>query len=93
MKRKPMTKDVLELEIQETECLVRIDTYHRQPAFGGSPLNCPSADDYYGYEEIEYTVLNEFGEEFPWLEQRMTAEDDEYVLDQISNFYEERFDE
>lgn len=88
-----MTKDILEMEIKETPCLVRVDTYHKQPAFGGSPFNCPSADDYYGYEEIEYTVLNEHGEEFPWLEQKMTAKDDEYVLDQISYFYNERFAE
>ena len=83
--------DIIQSEVQQQNCFVRIDTYTRQAPFSGSALNCPSADDYYGFEEIEYSILDENENEWPELEDKITAKEDEYICNQISNFFEERF--
>ncbi len=47
------------------ENLTVIVTYFfSQPPHLGSPWTCHSSEDYYGYEDIEYTLLDEQNEEF-----------------------------
>lgn len=91
LKMKQITEDVIDTEIQGIDCFIRVDSYDKVEPYSTNPFNCPSADDYYGYEEMEYTMLDYDLNEAQWLEKRMTARDDEKVRDTISSYYEERF--
>ena len=52
-----------------------------------SPHTCPSSDDYYGYTEIEYDVLDRKGYRAKWLERKITDKDAERIREDIMNAY------
>lgn len=45
----------------------------------GSLSACPSSDDYYGYSEVEFDVLDRRGRPAPWLERKLTDADRERI--------------
>lgn len=53
-------------------CIIGITHYHHQPRFIGSPILCDSDMDYYGYTEVEWSVLDSRGRHAPWLERKLT---------------------
>lgn len=81
-----MAKQVFESHIQGIPCLIEVYEYVVTPSWGGSPRNCPSADDYYGYEEINYGVLDRKGYDATWLEKKIKIEDDERITEEIRNY-------
>ena len=46
----------IESRIAGIPCIIRVDTCIVVPPFRGSPHNCDSSDDYYGYRDVEFTV-------------------------------------
>ena len=70
-------------------CQIRVDEYTVVPPWRGSASTCPSSDDFYGYEEIIYTVLDRRGREAMWLERKITADMDEQILEEIRGQYEQ----
>ena len=74
-------------KIQGIPCLVEVTTFVFVKPWKGSPHTCPSSDDYYGYTEIEYDVLDRKGYRANWLERKMTAKDVERVKEDIQNAY------
>jgi len=69
-----MPKQTIDLEssICGIPCGIHIDTLQVVKPFRGSPHLCDSADDFYGYSEIEFTVLDRKGYPAPWLEDKLT---------------------
>lgn len=53
--------DEIPYELKGVPCLLGIKHYLYQPAFKGSAYLCDNPDDYYGYEEIEYDILDSEG--------------------------------
>ena len=74
-------------QIQGIPCLVEVTTFVCVKPWNGSPYTCPSSDDYYGYTEIEYDVLDRKGYRANWLERKMADKDVERVKEDIRNAY------
>lgn len=68
-------------------CLLKVEHYVKVSPWRGSPHTCPSADDYYGYEEVEWTVCDRKGYKAPWLEKKITP----FIRDCISETIREYF--
>ena len=46
----------------EYPAVVVVDHYFNQPPHPGSALTCDTPDDYYGYSEFNYHILDQYGE-------------------------------
>lgn len=60
-------------------CQVAVTHYLRVKPFAGSRFHCDSPEDYFGFTEIEFDVLDSRGRPAPWLEKKLTASDRERV--------------
>jgi hypothetical protein len=63
-------------------CLIGVMTYVKVKPWGGSSRSCDNPDDYYGYEEIEYDVLDRKGYLANWLSKKIT-DDDKIRIDEL----------
>ena len=52
-------------------CGVVIDSFIDIPSYKGSPHNCDSDLDYYGYTDIEWHLIDRKGYMASWLERKM----------------------
>lgn len=84
-------QDAILTNIGGIDCAIAIYEYEIIKPWAGSILDCPSDVDYYGYEDIEYGVIDEQGNELPEMEAQITDEIDKRIREQIKEFYEERF--
>ena len=82
----PMPKQSIDFEsrISGIPCGIHIDTFLIVPPFKGPAALCDSDLDYYGYSDIEYTVLDRKGYPAPWLESKLTSLDDERIAEEIT---------
>ena len=64
-------------------CIIRVESYFKQRAWRGSAHNCPSDWDYYGYEEIEYSVLDRKGYPAAWLERKITTKEHSRITEEV----------
>lgn len=72
-------------------CIIRVDHYYKQRAWRGAVHSCPSDWDYYGYEEVEYSVLDRKGYPAAWLERKLSPKEHSRIIEEISqNGAEER---
>jgi hypothetical protein len=84
MKQKYLAK--VESYIAGIPCLVGVTTFF---------IKAPDYDtwdsdlDYYGYEEIEFDILDRKGYIAPWLERKMTEDDKERIIRDIKEAYNE----
>ena len=81
--------ETFEVHIAGIPCLIRVDDYEIIPPWKGSAHTCPSSDDYYGYEDCEYSVLDQRGNEAPWLEKKITEKIDQEIIETIRGMYEQ----
>lgn len=65
----------IESRIQGIPCLIEVTTLSVVKPWRGSIDKCPSSDDYYGYTEVEFNVLDRKGYKAPWLEKKMSVND------------------
>lgn len=77
----------LETRISGIPCQVLIETCNIVK--GSYNYNAASDWDYYGYREIEFTVLDRKGYEARWLEKKLTAEDISRIEDEIVSYMKE----
>ena len=73
----------LESSISGIPCGIHVESCTVVPPFRGSPYACDSADDYYGYAEIEFTVLDRKGYPAPWLANKLTPAETRRIEDEI----------
>lgn len=66
--------------IQGIPCRIAIDNCYVQDA---DPSCTDSDADYYGYSEIDYTVLDRRGRPAPWLAKKATDKDNERIEREI----------
>ena len=69
--------------IQGIPCQVLVTHFHHQPPWRGSAWTAPSSDDYYGYTEVEFEILDRRGYPAPWLERKMTERDRERIEQEV----------
>lgn len=81
----------IESRIEGIPCLLGVTHYHKTPPWSGSAHTAPSDLDYYGYEEVEFDVLDRRGRPAPWLEKKLTEAArkglEETVLEYMSEHY------
>jgi len=75
--------EFIDTTISGIPCKARVDRVDIVPPWNGSPHTCPSADDYHGYSEVEFTVCDRRGRVAPWLERKMTGADHERIESEI----------
>ena len=73
-------------------CIIRVDRYFKQRAWRGSVHSCPSDLDYYGYEEIKYSVLDRKGYPAAWLERKLGPREHSRITEEISQVMREERD-
>lgn len=78
--------DAIPYRISGIPCLIEVTYYHRVKPWRGSPHTCPSPDDYYGYEEVEYNICDRKGYKAPWLEKKVTRQVDDEITATISDY-------
>ena len=76
----------IESRIAGIPCIIRVDTCIVVPPFRDSPHNCDSSDDYYGYRDVEFTVLDRKGYKAAWLERKMTVADKNRIEQEILDY-------
>lgn len=79
--------DEIPYELKGVSCLLGIKHYLYQPPFKGSAYLCDNPDDYYGYEEIEYDILDSEGRISKSLMDRLCKEDFVDIRMFISKYY------
>jgi hypothetical protein len=82
-----------ETRVAGIPCGVVIDSYHYQPRFKGSPQLCDSDVDYYGYETIEWFLVDRKGYPAKWLEKKLTESIREDIEDEIHWWKKEEAEE
>jgi hypothetical protein len=63
----------IETRVAGIPCMVGVRSFFHQPPHLGSPLSCDSADDFYGYTDAEWEILDRRGRKASWLEKKLTA--------------------
>ena len=83
-----MTKQSIDLQstISGIPCGIHIDSYVRVPPFKGSPLFCDNPDDYYGYTDVEYTILDSKGYPAEWLMLKLTPTEHARIVEEITAY-------
>lgn len=87
MKIQETGNDYIESAIAGIPCLIGIDTAYYIKPWQGSAQSCPSADDYYGGWEIEFSVYDRKGYSAGWLESKMKRDDVELIESEIVEYY------
>lgn len=60
-------------------CQIVVTHAHKQPASSSSRHKVDSDWDYYGYPEFEFEVYDRKGYPAPWLQNKMTPQDEERI--------------
>ena len=63
--------EAFEYTIKGIPCLIGVTYYHHQKPYRGSAYFCNSSDDYYGYTDTEFVVLDRTGHYAKWLEVKL----------------------
>jgi len=85
-----MPPDLISVRIHGIPATIQLHSYLKVPPC----LSADNPDDYYGYEEADYTILDRRGYPAPWLEKLATDTDRDAIMEAIrsaqsSNFSEE----
>jgi len=76
---------MIEARINGIPCLVEMTGGYYQRPYRGSPHNCPSDWDYYGgWFDVEFAVYDRRGRPAPWLEKKMTDEDERNIIELLT---------
>jgi len=57
-------------------CIARVTAWEHQAPLG---IHCDSDWDAYGYDDIEFQILDRNGYEAPWLSAKLTAKDHDRI--------------
>ena len=76
-----------EFRVSGIPCIVSVEEYSYTPPYRGSVYSCDSDIDWYGDEEIYYSILDRKGYAAPWLEKKITDSEDENIREAIRNHF------
>jgi len=79
----------IEHHIAGIPCIIGVTEYNVVPAWSGSPHTCPSADDYYGFTEMTFFILDRKGYRAEWLERKMTSDDHTKIEALVKDYFEQ----
>ncbi len=70
-------------QVSGIPCICNVVDYISVPAWKGSAYTCPSSDDYYGYTEFDFELLDRKGYKANWLEKKLKPEDKDRLLEEL----------
>lgn len=73
----------IETRVAGIPCIAKVTSYFRQAPHRGSAWTCDSSDDYYGWSEVEFDILDRRGRPAAWLERKATDADRERIAGEI----------
>lgn len=81
-------KALVPFNLSGLPCLLGVTGYNYQPPFKGPARLCDSDVDFYGYEEIDFELLDRKGYRAKWLDPKMSSnlEDDAKIA--ISEYFQ-----
>lgn len=68
-------------------CQIAVSYYRKVPSWKGSISSCPSSDDYYGYTESSYDILDIKGYRARWLEAKLKPSMTKEIEAKIDEYY------
>ncbi len=74
----------IESTISGIPCLIRVGRCIVKS--GNYSPQAETPDEYFGYKEIEFTVLDRKGYPAPWLEKKLTDDDTDRIENQILEY-------
>lgn len=83
----PSFQAVIDYRLCGIPCQIGVESYVCVEPFRGSALNCWSRDDYYGYTDIEWRILDRKGYLAPWLEAKLTDSISDDIESTIKDYY------
>ena len=75
----------IESNVAGIPCLIEILQCTEVKPWTGPIERCPSSDDFYGYTEIAFNVLDRKGYRADWLTKKLSEEDVERIEEEIFN--------
>ena len=72
-----------ETQVAGIPCICNVVDYINVPPWKGSAHTCPSSDDYYGYTEFDFEILDRKGYKAKWLEKKLKKEDKDRLLEEL----------
>jgi hypothetical protein len=82
---------LIKCKVEGLWCFIKVIQCKIVKPWKGSKETCPSSDDYYGYEEIEFELYNSDGERLRWLENKIadkTIDEIKHAILQESKYNE-----
>lgn len=83
---------IINTRVAGIPCQARTTYYDYAPRGRGSPHLYASPEDYYGYEDIEFELLDRKGYKAAWLERKMTKADKTRIENEISRHIADQSD-
>jgi hypothetical protein len=90
---KPYFRDVFDYTVCGIPCQIGIESYLCVEPFNGPASMCWSRDDWYGYTEMEWRVLDRKGYLAPWLEAKLTDSIVDDIETAITDYYSKMKDD
>lgn len=81
---------IIDYTICGIPCQIGVVSYTCVLAFNGPATLCWSRDDYYGYTDMEWQVLDRKGYPAPWLSRKLTRSMEQDIESAIEDFYSDR---
>lgn len=76
--------NVLDTTISGIPCKIGITNYFVQQPMG---MWADSADDCYGYTELEYDILDRKGYQADWLARKVTSQDEDRISEEVAEYF------
>ena len=76
----------IDTRIDGIPCLIGVTHYRRVE--GSHSYNAPSSDDYYGYTEAEWEILDRRGRKADWLERKLTDRSRDRIAVEVAEHME-----
>jgi hypothetical protein len=70
-----MNPNHIKVYVQGIPCLASVTHFKKQPAFSGPANACESDEDYFGFIECEFEILDRNGRPAAWLVRKLTDRD------------------
>ena len=68
---------IVDIHVCGIPCKAQVTSLVHVEPWRGNIEDCPSSDDYYGYTEMEFKLLDRKGYPAPWLEKKMNSKSKE----------------
>ncbi len=77
-----MTNNTFKSQVDGIPCLIEVTHYKYEAPSKFAAIYCDNPDEYYGFVEFEFNVLDRKGYFAEWLERKLTDDDHARILEE-----------